>query len=505
MPHMQDNTFMLKDSTDWYIDFEKYSSRESTNKLCQPVTVLTFDVYKSEGFETPEGCVIHEKLEIELKHASMGNTVVNLRVHYNSYIRKVEGKRKRVKEVIPFRVDGCLYTHHFRSSICAFMADYGLTMKKCAHTFLTTPKIVKDINKWRLAKLCGDMKPRHISHHIAVDEFLIEHGHRYCTIIIDADTGELLYLEKGKKKEQLNHFFEWVGPEFMNQVRAISMDMNTNYSSAVKERYPDIAITYDSFHIIQWFNKGVIDSIRKSASKDLLKQAEKLKEKGRFDEAEYLLEERKLLFSNRFTLLANQKTLEAKDKLNRELNKAAKEEAKLNGRDPSEVGKRREDNAESRAKLLNASESIATCIKAREELQDILKSDDETAMGKRLTEWIALYSKAGITQLTKFTSTMVNRFDGIVSKARFHLSSGILEGTNAFIKNLRRSSFGLVDFDYFAYLIWERTHGPNKRRSSSGSNGKPLRKYKRLEKPNKKVLKHTVYDWKGEMDKRETA
>jgi transposase len=385
------------------------------------------------------------------------------------------------------------------------MTDYGLTIKKCAHTFMTSPKIVKDINKERLEKLCGDMKPRHISRHLAVDEFLIEHGHRYCTIIIDADTGELLYLEKGKKSEQLKHFFEWAGPEFMSHVEAISMDMNTNYSSAVKEIYPNIAITYDSFHIIQWFNKGVIDSIRKAASKSLLKQADKLTKKGNLEEAEYLLGERKLLFGNRFTLLANQKTLEAKDKLNKELNKAAKEEAKLNGRDSSEVGKRREDNAESRAKLLGTSESIATCIKAREELQDILKCDCESLMRDRLKEWSALYSKAGIMQLTKFISTIENRFEGIVSKARFHISSGILEGTNAFIKNLRRSSFGLVDFDYLAYLIWERTHGPNKRRTGSHGKGKTPNKYTRQVRRNMKILKATVYNWKGEMAKRETA
>ena len=51
------------------------------------------------------------------------------------------------------------------------------------------------------------MRPRYFSPYLAVDEFFIEHGHRYCTIVIDAKTGELLHLEKGKKKEQLIHFF----------------------------------------------------------------------------------------------------------------------------------------------------------------------------------------------------------------------------------------------------------------------------------------------------------
>ncbi|MDD7162493.1 MAG: hypothetical protein SPF69_03430 [Candidatus Ornithospirochaeta sp.] len=36
-------------------------------------------------------------------------------------------------------------------------------------------------------------------------------------------TGELLYLEKGKKKDQLIHFFRWVGDDFMSHVKAIAI------------------------------------------------------------------------------------------------------------------------------------------------------------------------------------------------------------------------------------------------------------------------------------------
>ena len=37
-------------------------------------------------------------------------------------------------------------------------------------------------------------------------------------------TGELLYLEKGKKKKnQLIHFFRWVSDDFMSHVKAIAI------------------------------------------------------------------------------------------------------------------------------------------------------------------------------------------------------------------------------------------------------------------------------------------
>ena len=65
---------------------------------------------------------------------------------------------------------------------------------------------MKEIKKEALAILAGDLKPTHYSRYIAIDEFLLEHPHRYCTIVIDAETGELLYLEKGKSKAQIEGF-----------------------------------------------------------------------------------------------------------------------------------------------------------------------------------------------------------------------------------------------------------------------------------------------------------
>ena len=74
-------------------------------------------------------------------------------------------------------------------------------------------------------------------------------------------------------------------------------------------------------------------------------------------------------------------------------------------------------------------------------------------MRTRLEGWSKVYSSVGISQLTRFTRTVTNRMDGIVSWAIFHISSGRIEGVNSFIKAMRRSAFGYQDFDYFAYLI----------------------------------------------------
>lgn len=491
---MEDSTFMLiHSSEEWKIEEKEISETTRYDRNKQKYTVVTIPIYQDKNFR-PENSHIHEKLTIDLKHASCGNTLIVLQVTYYSYIVTINGKRKRIMSDMPFRVKGCNYTYHFKNNICYLMGNYGITIKRCSEICHTTPRIVKDVNKERLKKLAGDMKPLHLSKHLAVDEFLLEHNHRYCTVVIDADTGELLYLEKGKKQEQLLHFFKWVGDDFMKHVEAISMDMNTNYYMAVINNYPHIEIVYDKFHIIQWYNQTIVDRLRCSEAKRLKKEADKLYKEGNIKEATLLMDERSLLFRARFTLLANKRTLKAKDELNSILNKQAKEVAILEGRDPNEVGKRRVNNVAARVALLDANDKLQTVVRSREELQDILSINDAESLAEQLNKWIALYKNAGITQLTKFTKTMQKRFNGIVSRAKHHISSGIMEGTNAFIKALRRSAFGFQDFDYFALLIWENSHKSNSRRDTL--NNIPIKHYHRNFKFNNKRLKQTVYNWK---------
>jgi transposase len=497
-----DNTFGLTSSRGWSVRWEEMTAVESPNG--ERHTVITIPVWHDETESRAtdaEGNRLykHENSVIRLKHASTGNTLIVLEVHYSTYVAK--GTRKRHTEPIPFRVEGTWYTHHFKESISHFMGGYGMTLKRCASICHTTAETVKKVNKERLSLLAGDMRPLHPSRHLAVDEFLIEHGHRYCTIVIDADTGELLYLEKGKRKEQLRHFFKWVGDGFMGGVEAITMDMNTNYSVAVKERYPSIAICYDTFHIIQWFNSQVVESMRRGEAGRLRKEADKSYGKGDKEGGDALMEERRLLFDSRFLLLANDKTLKAKDRLNRQLNREAKEQAEKDGRNPSEVGKRKEDNLERRETILKANENIQCCVRAREDLKEILESSSPDEMRERLTEWVGINSRLGIMQLTRFTKTITTRMEGIVSKATHRISSGIIEGTNAFIKNLRRSAFGYQDFDYFALLIWEQTHKRKGQKRILNGNGTFRKKYTRTSNHNIKRLKQTVY----RLDKEKSA
>jgi len=216
-----------------------------------------------------------------------------------------------------------------------------------------------------------------------------------------------------------------------------------------------------------------------------------LNNKGKKNEAVLVLEERKFLFGSRFLLLANTRTLKAKDKLNAQLNAEAKSSAQADGRDAERVGHRRTDNADSRDAILKANANLQNAVKAREELIEILSTPNPEHMRAKLTTWVKLYSSVGISQLTKFTRTITNRMEGIVSRALAPISNGRIEGVNGFIKALLRSAFGYQDFDYFALLIWEQTH--RKKSQNLLNSNRKKRSYSRARPYNRKRLKQTVF------------
>jgi len=258
----------------------------------------------------------------------------------------------------------------------------------------------------------------------------------------------------------------------------VAMDMNSSYAAAFKEAYPRIAIVYDGFHVIQWFNEQVVDSLRRSEAARLGRMAARLAKAGDAAGAAEAEAERALLSGERFNLLANERTLRAKDALNAQLNAEAG------------AGRRREDNAEARAALLDANAVLQCAVRAREELQDALRMDDPAAMRAALLDWSNMYALAGIAQLTRFAKTVRNKVKGLVSRADHRISSGVLEGTNTLVKNMRRQAFGMTDFDYFGLLLWEQTHRSNRRRRAG-----PPRPYHRSKERNKRNSKQTIYRW----------
>ena len=113
--------------------------------------------------------------------------------------------------------------------------------------------VVKDIDKARLQRLYTEdgvtlRKPERQAKHLAIDEFKLHDGYKFATHIIDLDTGHVLWIKEGKKKQVVYDFIDFVGEEWMGNVEAVACDMNSDFQEAFEERCPDIQVVYDHFH-----------------------------------------------------------------------------------------------------------------------------------------------------------------------------------------------------------------------------------------------------------------
>ena len=67
-----------------------------------------------------------------------------------------------------------------------------------------------------------------------MDEFAIQKGHRYATVIVEPMRKRVLWVGRGRGREDVRPFFELLGPERCKRLRAAVMDMNAGYELEVQ-------------------------------------------------------------------------------------------------------------------------------------------------------------------------------------------------------------------------------------------------------------------------------
>ena len=111
-----------------------------------------------------------------------------------------------------------------------------MTLKEAAHITGLHKCVVKDIDKARLEGLYVTIdkdgkktliKPEHQARFIGIDEFNLHDGHKYATVILDMESGCILWLQTGKKKQVVYDFIEHVGLEWMSKVEGINQKIKT--------------------------------------------------------------------------------------------------------------------------------------------------------------------------------------------------------------------------------------------------------------------------------------
>lgn len=99
-----------------------------------------------------------------------------------------------------------------------------------------------------LGKRCRIPKLGHLNR-IAIDEISIGKGHRYLTVVLDFDSGAVVFVGDGKGTEALVPFCNKL-KKSNARINAVAIDMSPAYIAAVLENLPEAYIVFDRFHVM---------------------------------------------------------------------------------------------------------------------------------------------------------------------------------------------------------------------------------------------------------------
>jgi len=99
---------------------------------------------------------------------------------------------------------------------------------------------------------------------IGIDEISYKRGHRYLTVVVDHDTGRLVWAAPGRDKATLGSFFDALGEKRCAGITHVSADGADWISDVVADRCPVAVRCADPFHIVKWA-ADALDEVRRQA------------------------------------------------------------------------------------------------------------------------------------------------------------------------------------------------------------------------------------------------
>jgi len=266
-------------------------------------------------------------------------------------------------------------------------------------------KTVKQIDFRHLERALGPVDLSGVTV-IAMDEFAIQKGHRYATVVVEPERKRVLWVGRGRARADVRPFFELLGPEGCQRLRAVAMDMNTAYDLEVKQHCPTAAVVYDLFHVVAKYGREVIDRVR-------------------VDEANRLRDDkpaRRVVKTSRWLLLRNRENVP-----------------------PNQVVKLEE--------LLAANRALLTVYLLKDDLKQLWRYRSEAWARKCWRGWKRRALRSGLEPLKVFVRRLEPYLPGILAHCRWPLGTNLVEGINNKIKVIKRIAYGYRDDAYFFLKI----------------------------------------------------
>ena len=242
---------------------------------------------------------------------------------------------------------------------------------------------------------------------IVMDEFAIQKGHRYATVIADPCTKEVLWVCRGRGRADIRPFFEALGDEGRERLKAAAIDMNAGYEEEIRAQCPNAEVVFDLFHVVAKFGREVIDRVR-------VDEANRL----RHDKSA-----RRVVKGSRWLLLRNAENVTR----------------------PQDKVRLKE--------LLKANKKLLTVYVLKDDLKHLWDFKYPKAAERFWKQWYSRAIRSRIEPLKRFARNLKRYLPGIISHCRFPLHTSLIEGINNKIKVIKRMAYGFRDDNYFFLKI----------------------------------------------------
>lgn len=330
----------------------------------------------------------------------------------NSRQFKCENCRKPFTEVIDIKPFRRSYTTRFAMDV----VDRVLVSN------IETVSEQVDLSEYQIQHILNDVgnilktkKPDQLVR-LGMDEFSLRKGSgSYCTVLVDLDTHEIVGLLKSRKQEEIRKILSSWGPEVLEGIKVVTMDLYKSFKSIINEMLPDAEIVADRFHVMKQVNNE-LDSKRREERRKAKAEVKKAKSKSKKKKKEDI---ENVIKGSKYPLLKNEADL-------------------------------RDDQKEKLESVKTVFPILGQMHDLKEEFRSIFENSEDWYQGTfRLIDWI----KSASSLFTESCQTIIRWFNEITGYFEHHISNGCVEGINNRIKLIKRCGYGFRNFENFRVRV----------------------------------------------------
>jgi transposase len=308
------------------------------------------------------------------------------------------------RETLSLLAKSARFTQRFEDRIGQLCRE--MSIKRVAELNRLSWDQVCRMEKGYMRRLLGQHPPSLQLRTIGIDEISIHKGHVYAVVVADLDQRRPIWLGgQGRTEQDLQLFFDAMGPERCKTIELAVMDMWKPFRKATRNHAPNAQIVYDKFHIMRHL-ADALDQVRRSEYK-------RVNEK-----------ERRFIKGQRYTLLSHKSNLD------------------MEGRRALQM-------------LLKANKRLHKAYLLKESFGQLWDYTNPAWARKFFERWKDQLRWQRLKPFEKFAALIENHWDGIVSYCHpdHKVSLGFMEGLNNKIRVIQRRAYGIKDQEYLMLKV----------------------------------------------------